>query len=138
MALQEKVTRDEHIGQGNGMWGLGRIVAENGGTLEIQSNSAKLLSKDGTTKTTYTTNFNVGKYKNLTYVDFQMDYSNQTDITKALNGHKLLDMWLEEHDLDDSLYFLLQNDCVGTGTRIASQKLKNQIFNALNLDSRNT
>lgn len=46
MALQEKITRDENIGQGNGMWGLGRIVTENGGTFEIQSNAANLLFKE--------------------------------------------------------------------------------------------
>lgn len=57
---------------------------------------------------------------------------NQTDIVKALNGHEPLDMWLEDHDLEKYLYFSLQDDCVGTGTRIAAQKLKNQIFNALN------
>lgn len=136
MALQEKVTRDEHIGQGNGMWGLGRIVAENGGTFEIQSNSANLFYKDGTTNTRTTEKFNIGRFNNLTYVDFQMDYSNKTDIAKALNGHKPLDMWMEEHDLDDCLYFSLQNDCVGTGTRIAAQKFKNQVFNAFNEDKK--
>ncbi|MCB5502929.1 MULTISPECIES: STAS-like domain-containing protein [Dorea] len=132
MALQEKVTRDEHVGQGNGLWGLGKIVAENGGTLEIQSNSANLLYKEGDTKTKETDEFNIGKYNNLTYVDFQMDYSHQTDVSKALNGYKPLDMWLEEHETDDYLYFSLQEDCVGTGTRIAAQKFKNQIFNAWN------
>lgn len=45
---------------------------------------------------------------------------------------KPLDMWLDEHDEDDYLYFSIQNDCVGTGTRIAAQKFKNQVFNALN------
>ena len=105
----------------------GKIVAENGGTLEIQSNSANLLYKEGDTKTKETDEFNIGKYNNLTYVDFQMDYSHQTDVSKALNGYKPLDMWLEEHETDDYLYFSLQEDCVGTGTRIAAQKFKNQI-----------
>ena len=132
MALQEKITRDENIGQGNGMWGLGRIVTENGGTFEIQSNAANLLFKEGKTRTVTTQKYNIGKYNNLTYVDFQLDYLNQTDIVKALNGHEPLDMWLEDHDLEKYLYFSLQDDCVGTGTRIAAQKLKNQIFNALN------
>lgn len=132
MALQEKVTRDEHIGQGNGLWGLGKIVAENGGSFEIQSNSANLFYKDGDTIQKKTKKFNLGNYNNLTYVDFQMDYSNQTDIARALNGYKPLDMWMDDHDLDDCLYFSIQNDCVGTGTRIAAQKFKNQIFNALN------
>ena len=132
MALQEKITRDENIGQGNGMWGLGRIVTENGGTFEIQSNAANLLFKEGKTRTVTTQKYYIGKYNNLTYVDFQLDYLNQTDIVKALNGHEPLDMWLEDHDLEKYLYFSLQDDCVGTGTRIAAQKLKNQIFNALN------
>lgn len=133
LALQEKITRDENIGQGNGMWGLGKIVAENGGRLEIQSNSAKLLYEEGETKTQEISRFNVGRYNNITYVDFQMDYSNQTDVAKALNGYEPLDIWLDEHDseVDEKYHFLLQNDCVGTGTRIAAQKFKNQIFNAL-------
>lgn len=53
-----------------------------------------------------------------------MDYSNQTDIARALNGYKPLDMWMDDHSLDDCLYFSIQNDCVGTGTRIAAQKFK--------------
>ena len=33
--------------------------------------------------------------------------------------------------MEDSLYFSVQKDSVGTGTRIAAQKLKNLIFNSL-------
>ena len=34
----------------------------------------------------------------------------KTDVSKALNGYKPLDMWLEEHETDDYLYFSLQEE----------------------------
>lgn len=131
MALQEKVTRDENIGQGNGMWGLKRIIDDNGGNLTIESNSAMFRCRGKKTETKKVQNYIAGDFSNGTLVDFQLDISNSIDILQALNGHEPLDLWLEEHEIEDNLYFSIQNDSVGTGTRIAAQKLKNIIFNSL-------
>lgn len=130
MALQEKVTRDERVGQGNGMWGLKKIIDENGGNLLIESNTAVFSSINGEVQTKTTEKYNAGNYKNATLVDFQMDIARPIDIAKALNGHEPSDFWLENHEVDDKLYFFVQEDSVGTGTRIAAQKFKNKILNS--------
>lgn len=131
MALQEKVTRDEHIGQGNGMWGLKQIIDKNGGNLTIESNSAIFRCFGKKVETKNVQSYIAGDFSNATLVDFQLDISSSIDIVSALNGYEPMDFWLEEHEIDDSLYFSLQKDSVGTGTRIAAQKLKNVIFNSL-------
>lgn len=131
MALQEKVTRDEDIGQGNGMWGLKRIIDENSGNLTIESNSAMFRCVGKKVETKNVQSYIAGDFSNATLVDFQLDISSSIDIAQALNGHEPLDFWLEEHELGDTLYFSIQKDSVGTGTRIAAQKLKNNIFNSL-------
>lgn len=131
MALQEKVTRDENIGQGNGMWGLKQIIDKNGGNLTIESNSAIFRCFGKKVETKKVQSYIAGDFSNATLVDFQLDISSSIDIASALNGYEPMDFWLEEHEIDDSLYFSLQKDSVGTGTRIAAQKLKNVIFNSL-------
>lgn len=136
MALQEKITRDENIGQGNGMWGLKRIIDENGGNLTIESNAAMFRCVGNNLETKVVQRYKAGDFANATLVDFQLDISNSVNIAKALNGHEPLDFWLEEHELEEYLYFSLQKDSVGTGTRIAAQKLKNLIFNSLKEDNK--
>ncbi len=131
MALQEKVTRDEAVGQGNGMWGLKRIIDENSGNLTIESNSAMFRCSGKKIETKNVQSYMAGKFSNGTLVDFQLDISSSINVVQALNGHEPLDFWLEEHSMEDKLYFSIQNDSVGTGTRIAAQKLKNVIFNSL-------
>lgn len=131
IALQEKVTRDDRIGQGNGMWGLKRIIDESGGNLTIESNAAKFCVRDRKITTRTVPGYSVGEFKNTTLVDFQLDVSNTINIMHALNGYEPADFWLEDHETDDCFYFNIKKDSVGTGTRIAAQKLKNIIFNSL-------
>lgn len=51
---------------------------------------------------------------------------------KALNGNKLCDYWLEDRELDGGeICFEVKRDSSGTGTRIAAEKFKNIILNAI-------
>src|SRR5207302_835688 len=43
LAIREGVTRDSGVGQGNGLWGLARLVEQNGGSLTITSGESQLL-----------------------------------------------------------------------------------------------
>jgi hypothetical protein len=45
LSLQEGVTRDKKVGQGNGMYGLRRIIEHNEGRLTLTSNSASYFLK---------------------------------------------------------------------------------------------
>lgn len=132
LALQERVTRDERVGQGNGMWGLNEIIKENRGSLVVLSNGAEYSFIRGEVHTRDGLETQIGKYKNYTKVDFQIDYSQKTDVAKALNGHKPTDYWLEDRELDEGeICFEVKRDSSGTGTRIAADKFKNIIMNAI-------
>lgn len=131
IALQERVTRDDTIGQGNGMWGLKSIIDESSGNLTIESNGAKLSVRGRKVETKKVSCYKVGEFNNATLVDFQLDVSNQINIMHALKGYEPADFWLEDHEVDDRLYFNVKRDSVGTGTRIAAEKFKNIIFNSL-------
>ena len=119
LALQERVTRDESVGQGNGMWGLNEIIKENGGRIRILSNGALYSYKNGIIDTKEDYPMLIGKYKNATVIDFQIDYSKTINIAHALNGYIPTDYWIENRETDDgTVYFEVKKDSAGTGTRI--------------------
>ena len=137
LALQERVTRDEKVGQGNGMWGLSKIIEENDGSVRILSNGAFYEFRHGEVNTGENIALKVGDYNNATLVDFQIDFSNKVDIAKALNGNKPSDFWVEEREIDDGVIcFKVKDDSPGTGTRVAAKKFKNIIFNCLNEENK--
>ena len=132
LALQERVTRDERIGQGNGMWGLSSIIRESNGSVKILSNGAVYNFSKGEITTKDEQGLIIGKHKNVTMIDFQIDYSKKLDVAKALNGHELCDFWLENHELEDGeVLFKVKEDSAGTGTRTAAMKFKNIVLNTL-------
>lgn len=131
IALQERVTRDDSIGQGNGMWGLKSIINESSGNLTIESNGAKFSVRNRKIERKKVSCYKVGEFNNATLVGFQLDVSNQINIIHALKGYEPADFWLEEHEIEDCLYFNVKEDSAGTGTRIAAEKFKNIIFNSL-------
>ncbi len=132
LALSERVTRDEKIGQGNGMWGLSRIINENGGTIRISSCGAVYSCINGSLSTIDNGDFNFGKKVGTTRVDFQLDYSKSIDIVSALNGYKPIDLWLEnlENDAGDYAITVL-NESSGTGTRKSALKFRNMVLNII-------
>lgn len=132
LALSERVTRDEKIGQGNGMWGLSRIVNENCGTLHISSCGAVYSCINRNLRTIDTGDFNLGKENGTTRVDFQLDYSKGIDIVSALKGYKPIDFWLENIEDDVGNYEInVLAESSGTGTRKSAFKLRNLILNII-------
>lgn len=47
MALQEKVTRDTNVGQGNGLWGLSQLITRSNGILRVSSGGATYKNING-------------------------------------------------------------------------------------------
>ena len=126
LALQERVTRDEKVGQGNGLWGLARIVAEANGQMEISSNGAKYSFLAGSVRTTKEGGFVLSKEFGTSYLDVRIGYEAPIDITTALGGYTPTDLWLESLEDDDNNYVLkVQELASGTGTRQAALKLRN-------------
>ena len=134
IAVQESVTRDKAIGQGNGMFGLNQIVKHNKGRLTIISNTASYnLEND---KVSLLSNVpTISEENGGTTVDFQLDYKNQVSISEALTikgkphtGY--VNYYLENLENEDGdLVYTLKQWQDGIGTRPSGKKLRTQLLN---------
>lgn len=132
MAMKERVTRDEKIGQGNGLWGLSQIIKETKGRLLISSGGACYKYDNEQEKLIKSGDFNLGKSNGTTMIDFQLDYSSPIDVAQALNGYVPLDFWLENHENEQGEIILdVAKESNGTGTRKSAEKMRNIVINCL-------
>lgn len=144
LALQERITRDESIGQGNGLWGLHQIIEENKGTLKITSHGAQyqmVFEENGNIKNEAFDKGNALLFDSnvgTTLIDFQVSTNNAIDIEKALHGHEIIDLWEENLENDNGDYLIdVSTLSQGTGTRPAAEELRNIILNlAINRKNR--
>ena len=145
LAMKERITRDEKIGQGNGLWGLSQIIKETSGKLQISSGGARYTYSNGKEETIKSGDFNLGQEQGTTMIDFQLDYSSPIDIAGALNGYAPVDIWAEQRENDKGDIVLdVANESNGTGTRQSAEKIRNIVLNllkegytAINLDFEN-
>lgn len=132
LALKEGVTRDPTIGQGNGLWGLLRIVGENSGTLTVTSGKGSVIYKEGGRVLHFDGIPYLSPRNQGTIIDFQLDASTSIDLSKALGGHSPINLVLEAHETKegDSLVRVIDH-ATGTGTRTAAMALRNYIVNLI-------
>jgi STAS-like domain of unknown function (DUF4325) len=134
IAVQESVTRDKSIGQGNGMYGLDQIVKFNKGRLTIISNTA-LYKFENESEILLSNIPSVSEDNGGTMVDFQLDYNNQVSISEALifkgKPHtNYVNYYLENLENEEGdLYYNLKEWNDGVGTRPSGKKLRNEILN---------
>jgi anti-sigma regulatory factor (Ser/Thr protein kinase) len=132
LSIQERITRDKAMGQGNGMWGLSEIVKNNSGRLSIASHSGLYFRSNG----------NVDLRNDLTYlspehgacsVDFQLNYDKKVSLAEALKGHKPVNYRTESFE-DDSgtVVYRLADATTGIGTRKSGEKIRNDLINLYN------
>ncbi len=136
LAIKEGVTRDKKIGQGNGLWGLHQIVSENTGKLNIISNSACY----SLTNTDFKIFDSIPQlpYDNGCIVDFQLDYSKEISISKALGGYKPVNLKMESlEDNVGNITIDLQGKESGVGTRKSGEKIRNELINIYKQSSKN-
>jgi hypothetical protein len=131
LALQEKVTRSEEIGQGNGLWGLSNLVSEGQGRIAISSSGAVYRrDRDNFVQTVEGGHFHLGKAHGTTLVDFQLNYSRDINVAKALNGYEPDDLWLENFEAENGdIVIPVAEVSNGTGTRKSAEKLRTMILN---------
>ncbi|OFX48201.1 MAG: hypothetical protein A2046_08220 [Bacteroidetes bacterium GWA2_30_7] len=136
LAVKEGVTRDKKIGQGNGLWGLHQIVSENTGILNIISNSACYNLTNNELKT-----FDCVSqlpYDNGCIVDFQIDYSKEISISKALGGYEPVNLKLESlEDNAGNIKIDLHSKESGVGTRKSGEKIRNELINIYKQSNKN-
>lgn len=133
LSIQEGV--GDGKGQGNGLFGLYGIVENNKGQLTITSGNASIF---------YRSNNELIKFNKLpiideghsgTIVDFQMDLSNDVDITKvfkSIGGFDGFDIRLDDMLNDNDLYqYDVYANCSGTATREAGKASYNDVLNII-------
>ena len=137
LSMQEGI--GDGKGQGNGLYGLQRIVEFNGGRLTITTGSASLmLLKSGERKTFENLPF-LDSQSNGTTVDFQLDISKEIDIQtvfQSIGGFDCFDRRIDNMLLDnDYLQYDVFENCEGTATREAGLHVRNDVFNILQRSS---
>lgn len=135
LAIQEEVTRDKSIGQGNGLFGLHSIVKQGKGKLVITSGRGSYTYNDGDVRT-YDSLPCISVDKPGTIVDFQLNYANDMSLDKALvfrgKQYELINIHYEELEDDyGRIIFKIRDHSEGTGTRDAAIRVKNEIINIL-------
>lgn len=135
LAIQEEVTRDSNVGQGNGLFGLHSIISQGNGTLEIVSSGASYKTMGGKTSTH---NYLPRRSSNTpgTIVDFQINYGNDISLDNALKfrgkDYTITNLYIENFDDDKGHnFYSVKDHSGGTGTRESALRIKNEIMNLI-------
>ena len=133
-SLQEEVTRDKSIGQGNGLWGLYKIVSNNSGLLNITSGSGYVgydTHNSNMKKSSHV--YFPDKDHSSTNVDFQIDFGKGISIARSLGGHEPTNMRIENlEDSSNNIVYKLAENETGTGTRQSGVGMRNKVLNIMN------
>ena len=129
LSVQEGVTRDKEVGQGNGMWGLYNIVNLNTGHLSIISGNGGLLFK--VKKTTSLKHIIMLNQTNqATTINFHLNLNKQTSITDAIKGYTFPNLYIEnlENSAGQIVYKIGAAES-GTGTRESGEAIRIELIN---------
>lgn len=135
MAVKEEVTRDQRIGQGNGLFGLHSIVKQGKGKLVITSGQGSYTYNNGDVRT-YDNLPYISKQTPGTIVDFQLNYAEDMSLDKALvfRGKPYEMISLHFENLEDEygrINYRITERSEGTGTRESAIRVKNEVLNIL-------
>ncbi|MDR4988570.1 MAG: hypothetical protein RG741_07015 [Bacteroidales bacterium] len=131
LAIQEGVTRDKKIGQGNGMWGLYNIINLNDGVLQIISGKGGLNFVNQTKSTeSYQDIIMLSPTNQSTAINFDLKLNCAISMKEALGGYEPLDLFIEnlEDEFDRIIYKIVEQSS-GTGTRQSGLRIRNEIVN---------
>ena len=131
LAIQEKVTRDANVGQGNGLRGLYQIVAQNNGGLRISSGRGVLDARGAQAPHTHGHSWAIDPQRVGTTVDFQLPTSNPIDVSSAL-GHEPVNVLMESFESENGgVRISVTREAQGLGTRRAAAPLRTKVINIL-------
>lgn len=133
LCIQEGVGDGE--GQGNGLFGLHRIIESNEGRLRITSGSSALEFIANQEPKSYTTLNYLSRENHGVIVDFQIDLNRQVNLTSifsSIGGFDPFDQRLDNMLQDnDSLLYNVFEHASGTATREVGRLLRNDIHNII-------
>jgi hypothetical protein len=131
MAVEEGVTRNKKTNQGNGLFGLLKIVEQNGGKLDMRSGRGHMLLEGDRVRGGNDQEF-PGPNNHGTTVGFQLKVDKPVSIGTALN-YEPANMFLESLESDEGEHVIdIHNQAGGAGSRLAARELKTLIVNVLN------
>jgi len=131
LGVQEGVTRDKKVGQGNGLWGLYNMVTLNGGHLSIISGKGGLNFNQKDDKVySYKDIILLNNENQATNINFHLNLAKNISIKEALKGHELIDLFVESLENDYGQYiYKISEAASGIGTRQSAIAIKNEILN---------
>jgi hypothetical protein len=131
LCVQEGVTRDKKVGQGNGLWGLYNMITLNGGHLTIISGKGGLNFNQKDDKIyTYKDIILLNDKNQATNINFHLRLDKNISIKEALKGYELIDLFVESLENDYGQYiYKISETASGTGTRQSANSIKNEILN---------
>jgi hypothetical protein len=131
-AIQQGVTRDATIGQGNGLWGSYRIALKSGGKFDIHSGHATLF---------YTPTVGMHtKPEQVPYtgtlVHCSINYGARLVLDDILGLGRKFDPadsieTLYEVSSDDTIPFKLKDEAESLGSRLAGRKVRTKLLNLI-------
>lgn len=133
-AIREGVTRDTHIGQGNGLYGTWRVTQLSKGSFEIHSGYASLVSYQDKLHIRPETIPFVG-----TLVSASINYEQPLSLQEALKfrgkPHEPVDLvqLIYEETEDGFLYIQLAKEGEGFGSRVAGAPIRNKLKNLMRI-----
>lgn len=131
LSVQEGVTRDKKIGQGNGMWGLYNIINLNDGNLLITSGKGGLNFVNRIKSTeSYNDIIMLSPKQQSTSINFDIKLNNSISMKEALGGYEPIDIFIENlEDEFDRIVYKIVDQSSGTGTRQSGERIRNEILN---------
>ena len=131
-AIEQGVTRDRSIGQGNGLWGSYRIATKSSGKFDIHSGNATLF---------YTANAGMHAKQELvpfagTMVHCCINYSKRLILDDVLGLDRKFDPvdrfeLKYEANTAEVIYFTLRNEAESLGSRLAGKKVRTKLQNMI-------
>ena len=131
MAVREGVTRDKASNQGNGLFGLVKIVEQNMGKLQIRSGRGKMVLQNN--RFTGSNDQQViGPDHHGAILDFQLKVDKPVSLGNALN-YEPVNLYLESLESEQGEHVIsIRGQAGGAGSRAAARELKILIMNVLN------
>lgn len=133
LAIQEGV--GDGKGQGNGLFGLYQVVAENKGSLSITSGAASIMWKSQQQMKKYSYLPYISDDFRATSVDFRLNLCNEINIQTAfssIGGFDGFDIRIDNMLQDDDTYvYDVFANSMGTATRESGAFLRNDVINTL-------
>lgn len=137
LAMRENTTRDPKIGQGNGMWGMKKIVNNNKGLLSITSSGVNISIDEHDNMLKHELKVDTIKMKSPYYigtlVDFQFQCNNEISLSNIFGkNYEYTNLTLENLEDDNNrIHVAISKFSFGCATRSAGQSARNKVLNYL-------